>query len=424
MADRTNIPIKFLTLNCWGLKYISRFRKQRLTDIALALAASTYDIVALQEVWVQEDIDFIIESTKDNLPHVKVFKAGIITGPGLMILSKFPIIASRLHNFVLNGRPSAFYRGDWYVGKSIGSVLIDHQPSGRMLQVFNTHMHAPYGPGDAAYECHRTAQAWTIAHLLQEAQAMGYAVVAVGDFNSRPGSLPFDLITQIAALGYQSVSRPRSGTLTAGEISPIEQIAKLGVTCDSQLNTWRKNRQINEACRLDYVFFSPASITVRDIAVEFVELYHGISVSDHFGVSVELSILSDRDQGRRSSVSSAADALYPSMRRRIMQQQMKLYLRTKNVIHDYIPTNLWQRKVRNTHFFVSIPVLAGILTAVWFVPSYGGFILTFGTMVISTMGLLDGLIGYLFGRHEYRALMELLDEVEIEEATVKRTIAE
>jgi hypothetical protein len=41
--------------------------------------------------------------------------------------------------YPLNGRPTAFWRGDWYVGKGVASALIRH-PSGQLIEVFNTHV--------------------------------------------------------------------------------------------------------------------------------------------------------------------------------------------------------------------------------------------------------------------------------------------
>jgi hypothetical protein len=41
--------------------------------------------------------------------------------------------------YPLNGRPTAFWRGDWYVGKGVASALIRHS-SGQLIEVFNTHV--------------------------------------------------------------------------------------------------------------------------------------------------------------------------------------------------------------------------------------------------------------------------------------------
>lgn len=156
--------IKVLTFNTWGLKYVSKHRKERLRAIADKLAGTgndttnnnnsssskiiplhecikntnmggiieedaypegegvidyDFDIVALQEIWCKEDWEYLLERCSSKYPYSRLFYSGILTGPGLAILSKIPIESSFLYRFPINGRPSAFFRGDWYVGKSI-----------------------------------------------------------------------------------------------------------------------------------------------------------------------------------------------------------------------------------------------------------------------------------------------------------------
>ena len=45
--------MEVLTLNCWGLKYLSKAREQRLRAIADRIADTHHDIVTLQEIWVE-----------------------------------------------------------------------------------------------------------------------------------------------------------------------------------------------------------------------------------------------------------------------------------------------------------------------------------------------------------------------------------
>ena len=113
--------VKFLTFNTWGLKYVSKHRKQRLRAIADQIAQASratplpgntlvqeeYDIIALQEVWVKEDWDYIVARCGHLFPYHRIFYSGILTGPGLVILSKIPIESTSLYRFPINGRPSA-----------------------------------------------------------------------------------------------------------------------------------------------------------------------------------------------------------------------------------------------------------------------------------------------------------------------------
>ena len=134
--------INVITLNCWGLKYISKFRKERLQEIGkrLANASPTPNIVGLQECWTQQDYLAIRRETRHILPYGKFYYSGIFGG-GLAILSKWPLEHSSMFQYPLNGRPTAFYRGDWFVGKGVACARIRYGPGLRdMVEVFTTHV--------------------------------------------------------------------------------------------------------------------------------------------------------------------------------------------------------------------------------------------------------------------------------------------
>src|SRR5436305_1819319 len=156
--------IRILTLNCWGLKYISTHRQARLLEIGRRLATHSpgLDIVGLQECWTYSDYASIRQKTRHVLPYGKFYHSGIFGG-GLAILARWPIEGSSMFRYPLNGRPTAFFRGAWFVGKGVACARI-RMPDGMLLEVFNTHLHAPYEPEpNDSYKCHRTAQAWEMA---------------------------------------------------------------------------------------------------------------------------------------------------------------------------------------------------------------------------------------------------------------------
>ncbi len=70
--------IKIITLNCWGLKYLSKFRNERLTEIGRRLAGAepAPDIVALQECFCQDDYLSIRRQTRFILPYGKYYYSG------------------------------------------------------------------------------------------------------------------------------------------------------------------------------------------------------------------------------------------------------------------------------------------------------------------------------------------------------------
>jgi len=141
MAQPEAIPqeLNVISLNCWGLKFISTLHKERLVEIGRRIASAdpTPHIVGLQECWTQEDYR---EETKRILPYGKFYHSGIFGG-GLAILSKWPIEESSMFRYPLNGRPTAFWRGDWYVGKGVACARIRIGPGRKdVLEVFTTHV--------------------------------------------------------------------------------------------------------------------------------------------------------------------------------------------------------------------------------------------------------------------------------------------
>jgi sphingomyelin phosphodiesterase 2 len=136
--------INIITLNCWGLKFLSKQRNERLSEIGRQIASSepAPHIVALQECWTQEDYRSIRRETRFILPYGKFYHSGAFGG-GLAILSKWAIEESTMFRYPLNGRPTAFFRGDWYVGKGVACAKIRFGSAPKqVLEVFNTHVSA------------------------------------------------------------------------------------------------------------------------------------------------------------------------------------------------------------------------------------------------------------------------------------------
>jgi len=103
-----------------------------------SLASSDYDVICLQECWVQDDFQYIQNKVRSLLPYSHYYHAGFL-GSGLAIFCKWPILSTSMFPFVLNGRPAAVWRGDWYAGKGVAMALLRHE-SGTLIEVFNTHV--------------------------------------------------------------------------------------------------------------------------------------------------------------------------------------------------------------------------------------------------------------------------------------------
>jgi sphingomyelin phosphodiesterase 2 len=333
--DSQGVPsnINLLTLNCWGLRYISTQRNARLDEIGrrIAHAVPTPQIVALQECFTQEDYEAIRHHTRQILPYGKFYHSGAFGG-GLAILSHWPIEESTMFKYPLNGRPTAFWRGDWYVGKGIACAKIRFGPRRKdIVEVFNTHTHAPYEPEPVStYTCHQVAQSWEMSKLLRGAAERGHLVVGMGDFNMFPLSIYHRVITGHApvrdvwrvlhpdsSLGpaYHPSEKDRHRPLPTADFNLLEN----GVTSNSVYNTWRwnKNQQNRlkkgDICevppdtidprgqRLDYIFAStgvdpdaPATTPgwiVKSAHVSMTERHPDLlcSLSDHFAVQATLT---------------------------------------------------------------------------------------------------------------------------------------
>lgn len=256
----------------------------------------------------------------------------------------------------LNGRPTAFWRGDWYVGKGIAHARLRFGPEPEdVVEVFNTHTHAPYSSdhGDS-YRVHREAQTWTLAKMLRGAAERGHLVVAAGDFNMTPLSREHRIITGHAPVrDVWRVLHPDSSLGAADE--PPEQargrpvpsaelnVIEHGVTSNSVYNTWRwakperarlgPGRPLYEVpadCpdprgkRLDYIFASTAARELSEGAVGGWVVQSarvgmlarhpdlGCSLSDHFSVEATLAFHAVSHEGTvYTAGTSIAGASWP-----------------------------------------------------------------------------------------------------------------
>ena len=431
--------LNVISYNCLGLKYISHFRKERLTEIGkrIAIATPVPEIVGLQECWTQEDYQGIRSQTKHILPYGKYYYSGIFGG-GLAILSKWPIEESSMVRYPLNGRPSAFFRGDWFVGKGVACARIrfSSRPED-IAEVFCTHLHAPYEsePNDS-YLCHRTAQAWEIAKLMRGAAERGHLVLGLGDFNMLPLSSAHQLIVGYAlvrdawrelhpesSLGcaYDSPERKRGREIPTA----LYNLTENGATCDGAFNTWRWSKEQQKkqykdhsitvedhaqdprAKRLDYIFigsYTPRYV-VKDIKVGMTERHPtiGCSLSDHFSVEVQIS----RADPARSDVPTNNNPVSsPAL-------PISTYEDTLTMIKTYTQREWNQRRFRLCNFGFSIVVAIGCFVAIWWSPRpFVAFLLTFVSTLGFAAGVVDGLIGGLFIGSELRALKEFEWEIQ------------
>lgn len=436
--------IRVVSYNCFGLKYIAKHRRERLKEIGVQLAKvrPSPEIVGLQECWTQEDYHAIRERTKHILPYGKNYFSGIF-GSGLAILSKWPIIESSMYRYPLNGRPAAFYRGDWYVGKGVACASIRIGPTADdIVEVFCTHLHAPYErePNDS-YVCHRTAQAWEIARLMRNAAERGRIVLGLGDFNMTPSSLAHRLISSHAPVSDVWLAlHPDSAVASAESIverargasvpSSDESLSKHGTTCDHRYNTWRWDKKRAKmldngqdsvidgsepdlkAQRLDYIFVGgsrphrPWSVQAANVGMLERHPTLKYSLSDHFSVEATLvcgSLDGSTSHGQPSTVKVQDTGRQTSS----PHDMIATYDEILGMIRKYEARERKQRRLRLGHFVLEVVLAVGCLVAVWWSPhNYVSFILMFISTFGLSAGVIDGLMGGLFVGSELRALHE------------------
>jgi endonuclease/exonuclease/phosphatase family metal-dependent hydrolase len=212
------MEMRIITLNCWGFPIISADRVARIQAIAQALVSMKADLVALQEIGVQEDREQLLSIVSSmGLVHSHYFKSGFL-GSGLLILSRFPIVQTNFWPFSLNGRPQDLIRPDFYAEKGLAFARLE-SPDGN-LDFYTTHFIAPYLEiGEDFYAHHRIAQAIETSRIINDNSKVDPAILA-GDLNATPLSMSYLLLKQFAKLrdSYSEANPGDSGNTVTEEI--------------------------------------------------------------------------------------------------------------------------------------------------------------------------------------------------------------
>jgi sphingomyelin phosphodiesterase 2 len=184
-------------------------------------------------------------------------------------------------------------------------------------------------------------------------------------------------------------------------LSEEAQIDVLGVTCDSKLNTFTPTNLDTttddpNAKRIDYIFTSETVIEEAKVAFTERIPIHDINYSDHFGVSVTLQL---PDFQNRKPTGLLPPEIFSSIR---------------EITASYVIRERKYSLLRICHFFLSLVICISMLTGVWFVEQKGYiFIMMFISTMCSWCGVLDGTIGFIWGRWELRSLREFAGEMDL-----------
>ncbi|CAK9809840.1 Putative neutral sphingomyelinase [Anthophora quadrimaculata] len=288
MTDEVSINI--LTLNCWGIPYISKNRKARMAAIAKEFATDNYDIICLQEVWSVNDFKMIEAMTQEQLPYSHYFYSGVV-GSGICILSKFRIKNVMFHKWPLNGYVHKIHHGDWFGGKGVGLCRL--QVHNMNINVYIAHLHAEYSRYNDEYTAHRVLQAFDTAQFIKMTCGGVDSVILAGDLNAESQDLAYKIICGIADLTDAcSTSLINMGTNEcAGNSYTSSKLA----------------RTFPEGKRIDYILYQSKNnvkIEVTNFQHPFPKLvpYKNFSYSDHEAIMATLKFSPGESQSANIDV--------------------------------------------------------------------------------------------------------------------------
>nr|XP_033321070.1 putative neutral sphingomyelinase isoform X1 [Megalopta genalis] len=205
MSDK--IVIKILTLNCWGIPYISKDRTSRMEAIADKLASEDYGIICLQEVWSPNDFKMIKAKTQEQLPYshyfyrlntISMLYLNGVLGSGICVLSKYRIEDVMFHKWPLNGYVHKIHHGDWFGGKGVGLCRLKIHDMN--VNVYTAHLHAEYSKHNDEYLAHRVLQAFDTAQFIKMTCGGADFAILGGDLNTEPQDLAYKIICGVAGL--------------------------------------------------------------------------------------------------------------------------------------------------------------------------------------------------------------------------------
>ena len=97
----------------------------RMRAIGAALPALELHVAAFQEIWdAQARAELIAAGHRAGLMH-SWHRPRAAAGSGLLVLSRYPIQASRFEAFELGGLPEAIHHSDYWGGKGFVELTID-----------------------------------------------------------------------------------------------------------------------------------------------------------------------------------------------------------------------------------------------------------------------------------------------------------
>nr|XP_040058892.1 sphingomyelin phosphodiesterase 2 isoform X1 [Gasterosteus aculeatus aculeatus]XP_040058893.1 sphingomyelin phosphodiesterase 2 isoform X1 [Gasterosteus aculeatus aculeatus] len=284
MANTDSLRVRVFSLNCWGIRYVSKHTPQRYDMIGELLSKEEYDIVLLQEVWSEKDYLSLKKKLAFCHPHSHHFKSGVI-GSGLAIFSKHRIHDTFLYRYSLNGYPYMVQHGDWFGGKAVGMAVL--KLGGLTANVYVTHLHAEYSRDKDSYLPHRVVQAWELQQFVRHTSAAADVVILGGDLNMHPQDLGSRLLMSYTGL--------RDSYLESAEFDGCED--GMTLIADNPFIGKGSMGPLEKGIRIDYILFKVGEIRVPSCFNQEADVFTPPKAfpSSFFFVSFDSQGSSERD---------------------------------------------------------------------------------------------------------------------------------
>jgi len=294
---------------------------------------------------------------------------------------------------------------------------------------------------------HRLVNAWEFAKLARQAAEIGRYVIAVrpklcflvcsylsfpklGDFNSNPSTLPMTVIREHAALSDSwQVTHP-NGTSTSSASSPRDAIAKFGVTADSPLNSYSANKPLDPHARkflgkrLDYILYRQPHksgsnaedkmpiLKAIDCKVVFTDKVpdFDFSFSDHFGLEAVLEIQPPDDM-------SSSDGASAQVSSELSNISIATTIQALTACYQFSRhRSRKELRIFGLSLLLLLAIVIGTswLPFTWLNPVF--FLITIFFSWLATTMLYEG---FLYGKWECNALMNVIEEMEIHGKTLE-----
>lgn len=314
--------IKVLTLNMWGVPIASKKVKERSQALVEHLLTSDYDVVGLQEVFLEWHAKYFIDGVQEVFGYSHWFRSGALGSPGLLVLSRHPILEVMFHPFNLNGYPQHVHRGDWWAGKGVGLCRIAHPLT--TIDFYCTHLHAAYSKGHDMYKGHRINQMFNMAKFIN--QSKEFPVISLGDFNSEDTDLATSVFLELSGLSDSYRDMYPDKESHPGYTNDTPECNWDGVTPAMCSNDKRK--------RIDYIFYDSSKLLCKNSENVLAKIPdQSYSYSDHIGVVSTFGVQSFTDKSPSSdqcltkqTSEAALQCLESSLRATRSDKHQKLFL--------------------------------------------------------------------------------------------------